>query len=857
MLKQLYDLKDIDHRSTQHPNEERCRITLMHTIHTQNSPDPLFRPTGYDDNARSLPAPLTLLVGRDAETRMACSLLIGPDTRLLTITGSPGIGKTRLALRVAHLLVSRFRDGVYFVPLANVHDAASVVPCIARALGLNELDKRAEFGSLRDYLRGMRALLILDNFEQVPDAALFVAELMEGAPGVRVLVTSRTLLNVYGEHALPVPPLAVPPVGTEKDIQALGQYESVILFVTRATAARPDFVLTEANASAVAEICRLLDGVPLAIELAAARTRVASAQSILERLRSEPLHFLKGGAQNSPLRQQTLREAIGWSYNLLTEQEQTILRRLSLFSGGCTLEGVEAVLEGADDLGAHSLELLESLLAKSLLSVEEVAGQARFTMLNTIREYALERLEADTSGEAEQARMSFVLHYLRLAEAASTGMYSSEQAMWLNRLESEHYNLRIVLKWIADDTLKASSFDRLATSPEWSDAPKSRVELALRLSRALWLFWEIRGYLNEGFSSIMAVLGDKASLEYPNLRAKTLGVGGRLALIMGDLDLSRRLYSESLMLSKQTEDAVNTSFALTAMGHLSVCAGDLAGAEPYYTEGLALRRVLGQTRWVVHSLVSLGDLYSCTQRFEESERALTEGLELAEMLSDKNAIARLSIARGHLGSRQHDYTTAESYYMDGLERFDELKSRHGRAECVAGLAEIAYRHNRYREAAILFGWVYSVFNSIGSHWDLMFHIECEPIVADLRARLGADFVRLESLGAELPDDDVLALYFGDDADSDLSESKVPVPLIPAKMPLLIASPQSSTNPDGLTVREMEVLKLVAGGLTNAEAAERLIVSPYTVNMHLRSIYHKLGVSNRSAATRYAVERHIV
>ncbi|MEO5951363.1 MAG: tetratricopeptide repeat protein [Chloroflexia bacterium] len=857
MLQQLYELKDIEYRSTQHPNEERCRITLMHTIPTQNSLEPTARPTGYDDTARSLPAPLTLLVGRDAEARMACSLLIGQDTRLLTITGSPGIGKTRLALRVAHLLVSRFRDGVYFVPLANVHDAASVVPCIARALGLNELDKRAEFGSLRDYLRGMRALLILDNFEQVPDAALFVADLMEGAPGVRVLVTSRTLLNVYGEHALPVPPLAVPPIGAEKDIKALGQYESVILFVTRAIAARPDFALTEANAAPVAEICRLLDGVPLAIELAAARTRVASAQAILERLRSEPLHFLKGGAQNSPLRQQTLREAIGWSYNLLTEQEQTLLRRLSLFSGGCTLEGAEAVLEGAGDSDGVSLELLESLLAKSLLSVEEVGGEARFTMLNTVREYALERLEAENAGEAEQARMSFVLYYLRLAEAASVGMYTPEQALWLNRLESEHYNLRTVLKWITDDKLKLASFDAVPSSQAWKEAPKSRVELALRLSRALWLFWEIRGYLNEGYKSIMEVLDDKASLEHPNLRAKTLGVGGRLALILGDLDLSRRLYAESLMLSKQTEDAVSTSFALTAMGHLLVCAGDLVEAEPYYTESLALRRVLGQTRWVVHSLVSLGDLYSCTQRFEESERALAEGLELAEMLCDKNAIARLSIARGHLGSRQRDYATAEAYYLEGIERFDELKSRHGRAECVAGLAEIAYRHNRYREAALLFGWVYSVFNSIGSHWDLMFHIECGEIIADLRVNLGSDFARLESVGAELPDNDVLTLYLGDESEYDTSDYKASARLIPTKMPILLTSAQSRTNPSGLTVREMEVLKLVAGGLTNAEAAERLIVSPYTVNMHLRSIYHKLGVSNRNAATRYAVERHIV
>src|SRR5215203_1709314 len=217
----------------------------MHTIHSQNTPDP-SRPTNYDEGARTLPAPLTLLVGRDAEARIACSLLIGQDSRLLTITGSPGIGKTRLALRVANLLSARFLDGVYYVPLANVSDPRLVVPCIARAMGLDDLDKRAEAGRLRDYLRGIHALLVLDNFEHVPEAAPMVADLMEGAPSVRVLVTSSTLLNVYGEHALPVPPLAVPAANAEKDIEELGQVESVALFVARAVAARPDFVLTEA-----------------------------------------------------------------------------------------------------------------------------------------------------------------------------------------------------------------------------------------------------------------------------------------------------------------------------------------------------------------------------------------------------------------------------------------------------------------------------------------------------------------------------------------------------------------------------------------------------------------------------------
>lgn len=806
---------------------------------------------------------------------MACGLLLGHDTRLLTITGSPGIGKTRLALRVAYLLSGRFRDGVFYVPLATVADPALVMPCIARTLGIDDVDEHTGFGRLRDYLRAAHLLLVLDNFEQVHEAAPLVADLMEGAPGVRVLATSRTLLNIYGEHALPVPPLSVPPANAERDAQSIGEYESVALFVARAAAARPDFALTDANASTVAEICRLLDGVPLAIELAAARTRAATSQAVLERLKSEPLHYLKGGAQNSPLRQQTFREAIGWSYRLLTPAEQSALRRLSVFVGGFTHESASAILdfglrsgETDDKNGStkskaqnpRSVELIESLLAKSLLSIVEVAGETRFYMLNTIREYAMEMLEEEQPGEADQARLAHALYFLELAETAKRGMYSSEQARWLNRLETEHDNLRVSLRWIADSGFQISDLETYVISKNPQSAVrnvKSRIEMALRMSQALWLFWEIRGYLSEGFRMIISVLEDKASLEYPGLRAKALVVGGRLSLVMGDLELAQRLYAESLVLSKQGGDPVSASFALTAMGHLAVCAGDVERAEPLYIEGLEIRRGLDQMRWVVHSLVSLGDLYNYTGRYEEAASSFAESLALAEELGDKNAIGRLCVARGHLWSRQHDYTRAEAFYFEGLGRFAELKSRHGRAECVAGLAELAYEAGRLREAAILFGWVYSVFYSMGLRWDLVFHNESERIVAELKSRLGDEYAALEARGAALADDEVESVYTSAASEGEQEEYRSSGDTLPNKRPILITSAHQRTNSASLTGRELEVLRLIASGLTNAEAAERLIVSPYTVNMHLRSIYHKLGVSNRSAATKYAVERHIV
>ena len=521
--------------------------------------------------------------------------------------------------------------------------------------------------------------------------------------------------------------------------------------------------------------------------------------------------------------------------------------------------------------------MLESLVSKSLLSVEEVGEETRFGMLNTIREYALERLEREQEGEEEAARLAHATYFLELAERAKRGMYDASQSYWLNRLETEHDNIRAALRWLVagatNNDQKAEGGDQYAVSsrqyagePNVSRityhansafrTPHSALEMGLRLTQALWLFWEIRGYLSEGYKWIVPVLENAAAMEYPALRAKALVVGGRLALIMGDLAAARRLYAESLELSRQSGDPVSVSFALTAMGHLAVCAGDVAGAEPLYRESLEMRRSLGETRWVIHSLVSLGDLCSYTGRYEEAARMFAESLALAEGRRDDNAVGRLRIASGHLESRQGNYAGAEAYYLEGIGIFEELKSRQGRAECLAGLAEVAYRRGRLAEAAILFGWVYSVFRSIGLHWDLTFHSECEAIMANLEARLGSEeYRRLEALGASMPDEEVVGVY-GADGSADAEAVRVPAQL-DERMPIPIMSAQRRGNPWGLTGREMEVLRLVASGMTNAEAAERLIVSPYTVNMHLRSIYMKLGVTNRSAATRYAVERNIV
>jgi predicted ATPase len=416
----------------------------------------------------NLPTQVTPLIGREQEARAACDMLAEPTLRLLTVIGPPGIGKTRLALCVASMAGPQFPHGIYFVPLSTVSDPDLVVPSIAGVFGLKE----GSASTLRDHLvmhlRDRKMLLLLDNFEQVSGAAPVLAELLEDAPDLKALVTSRTVLHIYGERSFPVPPLKVPEADTDWATETpppigadeVAAYEAVALFVQRARTVKPDFELTPSNAPVVAEICRRLEGVPLSIELAAARMRVLTPRAILERL-SQPLLLLRGGPHNLPARQQTLNDAIAWSYTLLDEDEQRLFRRLSVFVGGCTLEAIENVVvdvEGTAYAATHDtdrrmpaerscLDLVESLLGKSLLQPEEVAGEPRFAMLDTICEYARERLEE--TDEVDTIRGAHAAYYARLAEQVAMKLEGPEQADWIERLEADRGNLRAALKWFA------------------------------------------------------------------------------------------------------------------------------------------------------------------------------------------------------------------------------------------------------------------------------------------------------------------------------------------------------------------------------------------------------------------------
>ena len=436
-----------------------------------------------ESHTTNLPLQATPLIGREREVEAVCGLLRSSETRLLTLLGPGGTGKTRVGLQVAAELADGFEDGVFFVPIAAITDPALVAPTIARILGLSERAQTPE-ELLEGYLRDRQTLLLLDNLEQVIEAAPVVEKLLSGAANLKILATSRIPLGLYGEYEFPVPPLSLPDPDSLPPLENLTEYEAVRLFVERARAVKPDFVLTEENGPAVVEICKRLDGLPLAIELAAARIKLLPPRVLLDRLGNR-LKILTGGARNLPERQRTLRNAIEWSYGLLDEGEKLLFGRLGVFSGGATLEAIEAVCDARGDLPTDVFDGASSLLDKSLLRQEERAvGEPRFVMLETIHEFANVMLEE--SGEVEAVRRAHAEYFLALAEEAEPMLWGAEDAAWLDRLEQEHDNMRAALSWAIEH---------------------EEATLALRVGGALRWFWYMEGYYGEGRRWLEAALG--------------------------------------------------------------------------------------------------------------------------------------------------------------------------------------------------------------------------------------------------------------------------------------------------------------------------------------------------------------
>jgi predicted ATPase/class 3 adenylate cyclase len=633
-----------------------------------------------ETHTNNLPLQATPLIGREREVEAVCGLLRSPETRLLTLLGPGGTGKTRVGLQVAAELVDDFEDGVFFVPIAAITDPALVAPTIARVLGLSEGRARPAQELLEGYLRDRQTLLLLDNLEQVLEAAPVVDRLLSTAASLKILVTSRTPLGLYGEYEFPIPPLSLPDPESLPPLENLTEYEAVRLFVERARAVRPDFSLAEDNTPAVVEICARLDGLPLAIELAAARIKLLPPQVLLDRLGNR-LKILTGGARNLPERQRTLRNAIEWSYELLDEGEKMLFGRLGVFSSGATLEAMEAVCDAEGDLPTDVFEGASSLLDKSLLRQEEGAGgEPRFVMLETIHEFANARL--DGSGEAEAVRRAHAEYFLALAEEAESMLWGAEDAAWLDRLDQEHDNMRAMLSW--------------AISHEEG-------ELALRVGGALWRFWYVEGYHGEGRRWLEAALSKDWGAAAAEARARALEGVGWLASSQGDLDRAQAAAEEGLKLS--TEAGLGNVVSADLQNVLGEAVarqrGDYEWAAKLLTESLVLHRKAGDMRGVAWSLANLANVSSDRGNYEQAKKLYEEGLALSRELDGAELLGAFLINLGYESLLEGEPERAIALNEEAAELYRKRGLRDGLQHALANLGWATLLRGDYERAETL------------------------------------------------------------------------------------------------------------------------------------------------------------
>ncbi len=854
---------------------------------------PLLR--SLDTLSHNLPVELTSFIGREREIAELKRLL--GTTHLLTLTGIGGAGKTRLALQVAAEVLDTFAEGVWLVELAPLSDPGLIPHMVAAALGVREEPGRTVLESLVDFAGPKSLLLMLDNCEHVISAsAHLVNTLLRACPSVRVVATTREPLGIAGELTYRVPPLSLPESGLQDPFELLIRSEAVRLFVDRATFVNPGFKVTALNGLAIAHVCRQLDGIPLAIELAAARVKVLSVEQIAARL-DDRFQLLTGGSRLGLHRHQTLRAAIDWSYDLLSDKERALLRRVSVFAGGFGLDAAEAICAGHGIAPREVLDLMTQLVDKSLVLVETPAGGARYGIQETIRRYGQEKLL-----EAGEQTGFLARHrdwYLALAERAEPELQGPEQQRWIRQLEAEHDNLREALAFSLEGPLG---------------------EQALRLAATLWWFWHVRGYLSEGRTWLSKALAGSPGAD-ERARARALYGAGFLAWRQGEFDQAQALGQKSLDVSRALGNQLGMASAISLLEHIARAQGDYAGAAALAERSLAMFREMGDTWGIATALVIVGNAARFLGNYARAREALEEGLELFRTLSDASGTAAalhflglvardqgdyaradavvresLQLSRetgdtsriafslhslGLIARDQRNYAQAETLFQESLALFRELEDtwgittalvslgvtarlrgddtraaellqeslrfrrglgdKAGIAECLEDLAAVSVPRGDPQRAARLLGAAEALRTSIGVELPPTHQAECKRIADAARKQLGKTaFERAWAVGRRM------------DAEQALEEALAPA--LPEPSSAGGAQRRvSGKAPSLLTQREQEVAALIAQGRTNREIAAALVITEGTAANHVQHILNKLGLNSRAQIAAWAVE----
>ena len=809
-----------------------------------------------DTLPNNLPRQLTSFVGRGREMAEVKHLLT--TTYLLTLTGAGGSGKTRLSLQVAADVLDQYPDGIWQVEFAAIADPMLVPQAVASALSVPEQPGRSLTETLADYLRPQSTLLVLDNCEHLLSAcAQFAAALLQACPTLRIVATSREALGIGGELTYPVPSLSLPDPKQRLSLENLLQYEAVRLFVERAVVSRPQFAVTGSNVSSVVQVCTQLDGIPLAIELAAARVKVLAVEQIAARLRDR-FQLLTGGGRTAPPRHQTLRAAMDWSYDLLSDRERTVLSRLSVFAGGCALEAAEAVCGGEGAEGSDVLDVLTALVDKSLVHVETQGEEARYRLLETVRQYGRDRLLE--AGDAIEMRQRHRNWHLSFAEQADTKLRGPEQALWARRLEAEFDNLRAALEWSAQDESSPEPGPRLAWSLMW--------------------FWNTCGYVIEGRQWLEKMVS-RAIGASPALRARVLCGAGALSEKLGEYEHARARLAGSLDLFRRLDDAWGAALALHFLGHVASAQDNFALVTSMFEESLALFRGTGDkwgcaltldcwgsavcrqgdydlasslfeqsaalsrergNRWELYGPVSgLGVVAAARGDYVRATALLEESLAMARETERKAAILTATLRLGRVVFGQGNCERAAALFKESLVLRKERGDKDGIAACLDALAGVAMAQERLEKAARLFGAADVLRDAIHTVVSPAQRAEYDRHMATLRARL---------------DETALAAAWVEGRAMTL-EQAIEYALAPDEAPSRTARRKDRPAPgerlDLLTAREREVAALIAQGLTNREIASRLVIAERTAEGHVQSILNKLGFNSRAQVAAWAVE----